>query len=81
MAYPKTRSVVRELEEGMTDGKYRKIVADRGGDVEMTTWRSRRDLSDTWHGIHEIDEKMRPDGIACRTPYDVSNPHAEPMGF
>ena len=37
MAYPRpTRSCLSELDAGATDGKYRKVIADRGGVVEHT---------------------------------------------
>jgi hypothetical protein len=78
MAYPRTRSVNAELDEGATDGKYRKVVMDRGGVVEPATYDSRRHLSDTWHGIHEQGVKIRPDGRACATPYAVATPCADP---
>lgn len=65
----------------MTDGVYRKVNPDRGGDVEPTTHMMRLDLSDTYHGIHESPDKMRPDGIRCRTPYYVPTSPADPQGF
>jgi hypothetical protein len=81
MAYPKVRSCVSEIEEGMTDGKYRKVVMDRGGIVEDATYNSRCDLTDAWYGIHESPTKMTPDNMRVRTPYCVSTPGAVPDYF
>lgn len=74
MAYAAPRSANRELDEGMTDGKYRKAIMDRGGVVENCTYESRRDLTDGWYGIHEAQIKRTPDGIDVRTPYCVRTP-------
>lgn len=81
MAYAKPRSANAELEAGMTDGKYKKVVMDRGGVVESATYASRRDLSDVWHGIHEAPTMETPDGATTVNPYAVSTPHADPEGF
>ena len=81
MAYASPRSANAELCEGSTDGKYRKIVMDRGGVVEDTTYRARCDLTDGWYGIHEAPSKMTPDGMRVRTPYCVSTPGASPEAF
>jgi hypothetical protein len=63
MAYPALRSMNKDLEEGMSDGKYKKICPNRGGDVEKELLYSGRvDLSDTYFGIHEITAKSLPDG-------------------
>ena len=82
MAYAQPhRSANAELEEGMTDGKYRKVVMDRGGIVEDSTWHSRCDLTDGWYGLHEAQEKMTPDNMRVRTPNCVSTPEATPEYF
>lgn len=81
MAYAQSRSVSGELASGSTDGKYRKVVADRGGIVESMTYDSRRDLSDTWFGLHECPSMVSPDGSHVVNPYAVRTTHAEPMGF
>lgn len=81
MAYAQPRSANAELHEGMTDGVYRKVNPDRGGDVEPTTYDMRRDLVDGWYGIHEQPVKMLPDGRSCRTPYGVATPPATPEYF
>lgn len=78
MAYAPTRRANAELDEGMTDGKYRKVITDRGGVVDPATNDSRRELSDTWHGIHEAQSKVRPDGRRVMTPYDIATPKADP---
>ena len=81
MAYATPRSANAELDEGMTDGKYRKVVMDRGGVVEGLTYASRECLTDGWYGIHEAQSKVAPDGIRCRTPNTVSTPEARPEYF
>lgn len=81
MSYATPRSANSELDEGMTDGKYRKVVMDRGGEVENLTYESRADLTDGWYGIHEAQEKMTPDGIRCRTVNTVRTPMALPEYF
>jgi hypothetical protein len=65
----------------MTDGKYRKIDADRGGVVEMATYASRADLTDGWYGLHECPSMVAPDGSRGTNPYAVSTPHADPEYF
>lgn len=81
MAYATPRSANRELDEGMTDGKYRKGVMDRGGVVDPLTYESRSCLTDGWYGIHEDQEKITPDGIRVRTPNCVRTPPALPEYF
>jgi hypothetical protein len=81
MAYAPIRSANEALHEGMTDGKYRKVIADRGGFPEAATYDSRSCLVDGWYGIHEDAVKVLPDGRLCRTPNTVSTPHADPESF
>lgn len=71
--YPDPRSMNRDLMEGMSDGKYKKIIANRGGIVEKNlAYASREDLSDTYYGIHEDDIKSLPDGtLDDRSEYFV----------
>ncbi|MDX3260747.1 hypothetical protein PV336_16120 [Streptomyces sp. MI02-2A] len=71
-----------ELSEGMTDGKYKKLVADRGGIgvTNSATLLSRTDLNDVWYGRHEAMVKDRPDGQTVPTPNYVSTPPAQ-AGF
>ena len=77
MAYPVARSCNRALNEGMTDGVYKKVVQDRGGKVDPLTYATRREFSDVWYGIHEIDPKMMPDGLMRNTPnFEQSRPVA-----
>jgi hypothetical protein len=53
----------KDLNEGMTDGKYKKIAnTDRGGFVEPTTYMDRMDLNDNYYGFHEAPNKVKPDG-------------------
>lgn len=82
MAYPRTRSVNRELEAGATDGKYKKIVADRGGDVERTFLEDRAELIGAFYGITEHDS-MRVPGMnrTCANPYRASVPAPDPAYF
>jgi hypothetical protein len=76
MAYATPRSANRELDAGSTDGKYRKINADRGGFVEATTSNARRDLTDGWYGLHEAPVMVTPDNRHITDPYAVSMPEA-----
>lgn len=63
MVYPAMRSMNADLEDGMSDGKYKKIVINRGGVTEKELmYAGRMDLSDTYFGIHEIADKVLPDG-------------------
>lgn len=75
MAVNESRSMNRDLSEGMTDGSYKKRDGSqeaRGGDVETTTDR-RRDgmvpdnLLADWYGLGvEAYSKTRPDGRRMR---------------
>jgi hypothetical protein len=57
------RSLNRDLMEGMSDGKYQKVVQHRGGIVEKElAYGELEDLSDTYYGIHEAPVKRLPDG-------------------
>jgi len=79
MAYPRpTRSCLSELDAGATDGKYRKVIADRGGVVEHTFLANRLDLTGAFYGIHEAPSMVRPDGRHCANPYAVSTPAPDP---
>lgn len=75
MAVNQTRSQNAELAEGMSDGKYKKVVMDRAN-AEPTTYESRRDLNDTYYGIHEVNPKVLPDGTVNATPSFVETPPA-----
>jgi len=82
MVYPRPRSMNHDLEEGMSDGKYKKIVANRGGIVEKDLfYTSRHDLNDLWYGIHEDMVKILPDGtVDQRSLNYVENAPAEVGG-
>jgi hypothetical protein len=71
-----------ELSEGMTDGKYKKIITERGGPgvTDSLTARARVDLNDVWYGRHEDEVKIRPDGKPVHTPNYVPTPPAQ-AGF
>jgi hypothetical protein len=76
------RSMNRDLDEGSTDGKYKKVINARGGVVDSATYDDRKSLSDVWYGIHEADLKRRPDGKIVSTPNYRPTPHAEgSLGF
>lgn len=83
MAYPRTRSVNRELEAGATDGKYRKVIADRGGDVEHTFAANRADLTNAFYGIHESSVMQVPGrpNRPCANPYAVATSCPDPDYF
>jgi hypothetical protein len=82
MAYPQTRSANRELEAGATDGKYRKVVMDRGGDVEHSFVGNRTDLTSAFYGIHEAPVMEMPGcNRTCSNPYAVSTPMPDPEYF
>lgn len=73
MAYPTTRSMNADLVEGMTDGKFKKVVQNRG-QAERTTYQDRKALSDVYYGIHEVPVKTLPDGRTVRTPGFIPTP-------
>ena len=82
MAYAQPRSVNRELEAGATDGRYRKVIADRGGNVERTFVADRMDLTGAFYGIHEAPVMQAPGcNRACTNPYAVSTPEPSPEYF
>jgi hypothetical protein len=75
MALPPSRDMYAELAEGMTDGDYKKVTRNRGGAVEVGTYKSRRHLFDTYYGVHEVAVKDLPDGTSRPTPdYVVTQP-------
>ena len=74
MATAPARSMNSDLFEGMTDGKYKKVVRGRGGFVEPTTYQERRDLFDRWYGIHEAANKTLGDGRVVVTEEYVATP-------
>ena len=53
----------------MIDGAYKQAAPNRGGVVEDTTFKVRRQMSGVWHGYNEIQEKVLPDGRTATTPY------------
>lgn len=81
MATARPRSCNRELDAGATDGKYKKVIADRGGVVEHDFVADRMDLTDGFYGIHEAPSMIRPDGRHCSNPYGVSTPAPAPEYF
>jgi hypothetical protein len=71
----------RDLETGMVEASHRMVVKDRGGIVEQTTWEARKELSDTYHGIHESASMHTPDGLRTTDPYYVPTAKPEPESF
>lgn len=65
MAYPQLRSMNASLDEGATDGKYKKVINDRSG-AEPTTYAGRVLLDDANFGIHEAEDKVVPGGRGVR---------------
>jgi hypothetical protein len=65
------RSLNADLMEGMSDGKYQKVIENRGGVVEKElAYGTLEDLSDTYYGIHEAQIKRLPDGTLDRHSLD-----------
>ena len=77
MVYAQSRSMNSELNEGATDGKYKKVINNRGGSVEHATQFDRDDLHDLYFGIHESSVKVRPDGKTVGTPNYVYTKDAQ----
>ena len=71
--YAQARSMNAELSEGSTDGKYKKIVTNRGGVIDPATWENREDLN-VEYGLHETNPKVAPDGLLHNTPDYVRSP-------
>jgi hypothetical protein len=78
MAMNSSRSMNADLSEGMTDGKYKKVINDRSV-AEPSSQMNRRDLYDRYYGIHETPAKVLPDGLIHPTPNYV--PTAPPLPF
>ena len=68
MSYAPRRSMTDDLNDGLTDQKYKKVNRDRGGQIDPATYAERRDLNDLYYGLHESAAKVRPDGLTVRTP-------------
>lgn len=76
MAHNQSRSLNGDLAEGMSDGKYKKVVMDRGGAIDAATYADRAALNDVYYGIHELRTKILPDGTVHVTPDFVATPIA-----
>jgi len=75
MAKAPARSANTDLAMGMTDGTFKQVVKDRGGQVDTATWESRKQLSVALYGIVELPGKTCPDGVGpVRSPYAVDTP-------
>lgn len=73
------RSMNANLAEGMSDSKYKKIVADRGGVIDAATYLDRSSLDDLYYGLHEARTKVLPDGTVHTTPDFVVTPSPDMM--
>lgn len=81
MGLPQLRSMNAELDSGLTDGSYKKVVRDRGGiEIDADTQQSRRDLHDLYYGIHEAEVKQAPTRGDVRTQAYCATPKADPWG-
>jgi hypothetical protein len=74
MAVNNSRRMLGDLAEGMSDGVYKKIITDRGGDPEAITLTSRSTLDDLYYGIHEANQKPLGDGTIHSTPDFLATP-------
>jgi hypothetical protein len=77
MAQAPMRSMNAELDSGLTDGKYKKVVRNRGGFVDADTQDSRQDLHDIYYGIHEAEVKQAPTRGDVRTQNYRATPPAD----
>ena len=78
MTVNNSRSMNAELAEGMSDGKFKKIIADRGGVVHPETYDDRRDLSSAHFDIAETKVKHLGDGTVHVTPDFIDFPIGRP---
>jgi len=66
MAVNESRSQNRELDEGMTDGKYKKLATnERGGVIDPATAANRAHLFGEFFGAAEAPRKVKPDGTVA----------------
>lgn len=73
---------MREFDEGLTDGTFKKVVQNRGGLVEPGAWHSRAQLSVKLYGIVEKPRKVLPaSGLEVSTPYTMPTPDPEKLGY
>lgn len=67
MAQNNSRSLNVNLDEGTTDGKYRKVRPDTGGSVGSATEAERRALHSSYYGTFaEAPMMVRGDGVVAR---------------
>lgn len=82
MAYPRARSLNAELEEGSTDASYKKVIQDRGGEVELGFWDEREHLSTKGYGIVESPRKDIPGQLKeAVTPMTIATRDPEALGY
>jgi hypothetical protein len=63
MAVNNSRRMNADLDEGMSDGSYKKIATrERGGVVEDVNQRARKDLFPHYYDEVEASVKLLPDG-------------------
>ena len=78
MGYYAELSCNDNLSEGMTDGKYKKVVANRRSvEPGMDWFHNRECLNDIYYGIHETNPKVAPDGTIVSTPDYVATKEAQ----
>lgn len=83
MAYAPLRSMNADFDTGLSDGKYKALVKDRGGFVDKSTFDARAQLHDEWYGIHEAPVKQLPGRIGpadARTQDYRETPEANQWG-
>lgn len=77
MAVNNTGSMNSALAEGMSDGKFKKVITDRGGVCDGAAYADRAQLDDLYYGIHEARTKILPDGTSHSTPDFIATPAAD----
>lgn len=75
MAEPQYRSMNAELDEGSTDGKYKKLAPNRGNIFppdRAAERQERTQLTPRYYGIDEAPTMRTPDGrVARRNPVNL----------
>jgi len=69
MSYPASRGMNNNFSEGSTDGKYKKVINNRGGVTDNAGESNLADLADSFYGTGpEKQVKVTPDGLLHATP-------------
>jgi hypothetical protein len=71
MTYAPVRSCNTELRVGATDGTYKAFAMNRGGSQveDDHLLKVRKQMSGLWHGFHEAQDRVTPDGRHFTSPY------------